>query len=161
MSACPCGRDLDYSKCCGPIIKKEALAKTSEDLMRARYSAFAKGEVDFIIHSNHTSSRDELSRDEIKNWSENSIWLGLEIVSTEGGGESDKKGMVEFIANYQVENQKLKHHERSSFERSDGEWFFVDGEILRDVVQRVSQKVGRNEPCPCGSGKKYKKCCGA
>ena len=25
----------------------------------------------------------------------------------------------------------------------------------------VSNKVGRNEPCPCGSGKKYKKCCGA
>ena len=27
-------------------------------------------------------------------------------------------------------------------------------------IQRTSQKVGRNEPCPCGSGKKYKKCCG-
>ena len=26
---------------------------------------------------------------------------------------------------------------------------------------RAEQKVGRNEPCPCGSGKKYKKCCGA
>lgn len=26
--------------------------------------------------------------------------------------------------------------------------------------QAVSQKVGRNDPCPCGSGKKYKKCCG-
>jgi preprotein translocase subunit SecA len=27
--------------------------------------------------------------------------------------------------------------------------------------RRVDQKVGRNDPCPCGSGKKYKKCCGA
>ena len=27
--------------------------------------------------------------------------------------------------------------------------------------QAVSHKVGRNDPCPCGSGKKYKKCCGA
>ena len=26
--------------------------------------------------------------------------------------------------------------------------------------QRTRVKVGRNEPCPCGSGKKYKKCCG-
>ena len=26
--------------------------------------------------------------------------------------------------------------------------------------RRVGKKVGRNEPCPCGSGKKYKKCCG-
>ncbi|MFT9447432.1 SEC-C metal-binding domain-containing protein [Gluconobacter japonicus] len=27
-------------------------------------------------------------------------------------------------------------------------------------VPAMSTKVGRNEPCPCGSGKKYKKCCG-
>ncbi|HJZ13258.1 MAG TPA: SEC-C metal-binding domain-containing protein [Acidobacteriota bacterium] len=26
---------------------------------------------------------------------------------------------------------------------------------------RNGEKVGRNDPCPCGSGKKYKKCCGA
>ena len=30
----------------------------------------------------------------------------------------------------------------------------------RTVVKTKSQKVGRNDPCPCGSGKKYKKCCG-
>ena len=30
----------------------------------------------------------------------------------------------------------------------------------RETIQRQSQKVGRNDPCPCGSGKKYKKCCG-
>ena len=29
------------------------------------------------------------------------------------------------------------------------------------TVKREGKKVGRNEPCPCGSGKKYKKCCGA
>jgi uncharacterized protein YecA (UPF0149 family) len=29
------------------------------------------------------------------------------------------------------------------------------------TVKRDGRKVGRNEPCPCGSGKKYKKCCGA
>ena len=31
----------------------------------------------------------------------------------------------------------------------------------RDTAQRLRAKVGRNEPCPCGSGKKFKKCCGA
>jgi preprotein translocase subunit SecA len=29
------------------------------------------------------------------------------------------------------------------------------------TVRRASDKIGRNDPCPCGSGKKYKKCCGA
>jgi uncharacterized protein YecA (UPF0149 family) len=31
----------------------------------------------------------------------------------------------------------------------------------RQDKQAVSEKIGRNSPCPCGSGKKYKKCCGA
>ena len=35
------------------------------------------------------------------------------------------------------------------------------GSQLPKVRQRKVQKVGRNDPCPCGSGKKYKKCCGA
>jgi preprotein translocase subunit SecA len=34
-------------------------------------------------------------------------------------------------------------------------------ETKRKPVRRVAEKVGRNDPCPCGSGKKYKKCCGA
>jgi preprotein translocase subunit SecA len=32
---------------------------------------------------------------------------------------------------------------------------------MKSKPVRVEQKVGRNDPCPCGSGKKYKKCCGA
>ena len=31
----------------------------------------------------------------------------------------------------------------------------------RPIVKKAAAKVGRNDPCPCGSGKKYKKCCGA
>jgi uncharacterized protein YecA (UPF0149 family) len=27
-------------------------------------------------------------------------------------------------------------------------------------MRRTGEKIGRNDPCPCGSGKKYKKCCG-
>ncbi|MBU4302494.1 MAG: SEC-C domain-containing protein, partial [Actinobacteria bacterium] len=35
------------------------------------------------------------------------------------------------------------------------------GEKEEKPVQRHKDKVGRNDPCPCGSGKKHKKCCGA
>ncbi len=31
---------------------------------------------------------------------------------------------------------------------------------VQNTVKRKTEKVGRNQPCPCGSGKKYKKCCG-
>ena len=39
----------------------------------------------------------------------------------------------------------------------------VGGETVkkRPVVKKAAEKIGRNDPCPCGSGKKYKKCCGA
>jgi yecA family protein len=39
--------------------------------------------------------------------------------------------------------------------------FWRTGSLPWDTPRRVGPKVGRNEPCPCGSGKKYKKCCGA
>lgn len=29
-----------------------------------------------------------------------------------------------------------------------------------ETVRRIAPKIGRNDPCPCGSGRKYKKCCG-
>ncbi|RKE25537.1 uncharacterized protein B0G76_7077 [Paraburkholderia sp. BL23I1N1] len=37
----------------------------------------------------------------------------------------------------------------------------VHERTLATTVQRAEPKVGRNDPCPCGSGKKFKKCCGA
>ena len=36
-----------------------------------------------------------------------------------------------------------------------------DGTRSKTVVKTKAQKIGRNDPCPCGSGKKYKKCCGS
>ena len=37
---------------------------------------------------------------------------------------------------------------------------FVASKIRVDEQQQKKKKIGRNEPCPCGSGKKYKRCCG-
>ncbi|MHC4129070.1 MAG: SEC-C metal-binding domain-containing protein, partial [Planctomycetota bacterium] len=36
----------------------------------------------------------------------------------------------------------------------------ADGPRKRQPVRRSTPAIGRNEPCPCGSGKKYKNCCG-
>ena len=77
------------------------------------------------------------------------------------GGENDDEGYVEFIAHYSANGQTVEHHEHSYFKRLDGEWKFIDGEIESGVPYvREEPKIGRNDPCPCGSGKKYKKCCG-
>lgn len=45
------------------------------------------------------------------------------------------------------------------WEAMDNFWNFED-EIIQMPYVREERKIGRNEPCPCGSGKKYKKCCG-
>ncbi|MFH1571074.1 MAG: SEC-C metal-binding domain-containing protein [Gemmatimonadota bacterium] len=42
---------------------------------------------------------------------------------------------------------------------SHEERFREDGTVRGDTVRRAGAEVGRNDPCPCGSGRKYKKCC--
>jgi len=69
--------------------------------------------------------------------------------------------VVEFRALYTANGEFCNHHERSVFRRENGDWRFVDGDFVAEKpIEREEPKVGRNDPCPCGSGKKYKKCCG-
>ncbi len=129
--------------------------------MRSRYSAYAVGAVDYLGESLHPEHRSDWDRDATARWAERSAWLKLEIVDTEAGGVDDDEGVVEFIARFTERGQPKQHHERSRFRRHEGRWYYVDGEVPKPQTQRHdTPKVGRNEPCPCGSGKKYKKCCG-
>jgi SEC-C motif-containing protein len=157
--SCPCGIGKDYSSCCAPLHKGEQKAKTAEQLMRSRYCAFAKEEIDYVINTQDSASRDELNRQEIEIWSKESDWKNIEIVETQDGLEKDEQGVVEFKATYVVGDKEVVHHERSTFKKEDGDWYFVEGDVLRDQVKRAGPKIGRNDPCLCGSGKKYKKCC--
>ncbi len=160
MADCPCYSKVDYDECCGPIIRGERKAPTAEVLMRSRYTAYAEGHIDHIKKTMIPSSQDDFDPDSARSWSEDSEWLGLEILSTEGGGKDDSEGVVEFVANYIQAGKSQVHHEVSQFRRVDGNWYLVDGKLIgQDPYVRSEQKVGRNEPCPCGSGKKYKKCC--
>lgn len=54
---------------------------------------------------------------------------------------------------------KLAELRREFAEEFSGD--FEDDEYYPETYVRTEAKVGRNEPCPCGSGKKYKKCCGS
>ena len=158
---CPCLSGKSYAECCEPVIKGIAKAETAEALMRARYSAYAKTEIDFIIDSTHSCQRDSNDREEIRRWSESSEWTGLEILRTEQGGKDDETGIVEFIARYRDRGISMEHHEIAEFQREKGDWYFFDGKLVPQAPYvRTEAKVGRNDPCPCGSGKKYKKCCG-
>ncbi len=161
MSLCPCGSKLEYEACCGPIHSGNVVPTTAERLMRARYSAFVKGEIDFIVETTHPKSKDEIDIESIKKWANDSTWIGLQIHSVKGGTAQDNKGEVEFSCQFKINDKDLKHHEHSFFEKSGDRWYFLDGKVYGNTVKRTEDKVGRNDPCPCGSGKKAKKCCHA
>ena len=160
-TTCPCCSGREYSACCEPIIKGTKLAATAEELMRARYSAYEKHEIDFIIDTcEAVGDKTDIDRDATKAWSEESTWYGLKILRTEKGGAEDTEGLVEFQATYSRKGLRDVHHETGYFKKIDGKWMYSTGSLKTTTVVREGRKVGRNEPCPCGSGKKYKACCG-
>ena len=161
MSDCPCGSGRSYETCCQPIIAGDP-APTAEALMRSRYSAYVKHAYDHLGRSLSEKERKDFSADDAKRWSESSQWLGLTILRTEKGGPDDDVGLVEFSAKFKNEGKEHEHLEAALFSREDGRWVYAGQAPQRGTTVRYEKpKVGRNDPCPCGSGKKYKKCCGA
>ena len=162
MNPCPCGSEKEYESCCEKYHKGESKAETAELLMRARYSAFAKNQVQYIADT-HIPGTKDFNADEAAEWATTSTWKGLKIVNTKQGQAEHDKGVVEFQALYSdKENTDYLHHEISTFKKIDGAWYYDEGQIVgTGPIKRSAPKVGRNEPCPCGSGKKSKKCCGA
>ena len=133
--------------------------KTAEELMRARYHAYETCDMEFIKESHDPDNTEGIDWAECEKWARESQWLGLEIISIIKGGEDDKDGIVEFKATYIENGKTIVHHERSYFVKKNGVWFYQ--KWLPITSTRINEnKVGRNDPCPCGSGKKYKKCCG-
>lgn len=159
MSSCPCGSGSNYDVCCEPVITGKKLAETPEQLMRARYSAHVKVEVDFLFESTHPQYRKDYDHKGTRVWAENSEWYGLEIVEASQVGAKDVEGEVEFIAQFRDKEGRRKHHERGQFKRKGKRWLFTEGVMVKPKPVSVD-KVGRNDPCTCGSGIKYKKCCG-
>lgn len=160
MSECPCGSGHEYDACCGLYIGGEP-APTAEALMRSRYTAYAQGDIDYLIDTLAPESLGDFDPIEAASTASEMTWAGLEIRDVSAGGAEDETGIVEFVANYRAQDQQGIHHERSTFRREQGRWVCVGGEVNPKPPPRQVEKVGRNEPCPCGSGKKFKKCCGA
>lgn len=169
MKACPCGSSKEYRQCCEPIHRDHALAHTPEQLMRSRYSAHVKGLVDYVVDTYHPSCQAENEREAIAE-SIDSDWCGLEILSSEPS-DNDTEGFVTFKAYFNQGGEQFCLQERSRFIRERGLWFYIDGTFTEQQPEQAAQdhrltqpmqslKVGRNDPCICGSGKKFKKCCG-
>jgi SEC-C motif-containing protein len=119
---CPCGREKSYAECCGALHAGKRQAATAEELMRSRYSAFAKGQIDYLVETQHPSR--PVDRKALARSAREAPWTGLTILDTEGGSLIDTTGVVEFEARWVGGSMR----ERSRFTRLDGRWVYVDGD---------------------------------
>lgn len=119
--------------------------------MRSRYCAYVLGRVDYLVATTLPSQQAGLDQESIKAWSLGSTWLGLEVEASEVLGGAPEHARVTFTARWHDSQGEHAHRERSSFVQHDGRWYFID--------PTVPVKAGRNDPCICGSGQKFKKCC--
>lgn len=153
---------LFYSDCCQPyhneIDKADGIkAENAERLMRTRYSAFVQVLPDYIVKTTLPAQQNLLDIHSIETWARETDWAGLEIVK-----HTPKLGkhhaQVEFKAYFKSNEDLQAHHELSAFVKvtdknsNNARWYFLDPTVSMSVTQK--------QPCVCGSGEKFKRCCG-
>ena len=122
---CPCGRGI-YRSCCEPLHRGEKRAETAEQLMRSRYTAFVRSEVEYLLATHPEPDRDEtVRRTELMRSCLQTRWQGLKVRDVHGGGRDDIEGIVMFEARYC--GGVLK--ETSLFQRRngspEGDWLYI------------------------------------
>ncbi|GIL89723.1 hypothetical protein Vretimale_16614 [Volvox reticuliferus] len=104
---CPCDSGKAYKKCCGAVHRGDAVASTPEATLRARFSAYVKGNAEYLIgtthpdyHVNHyqvptPGGAPERLREDVAGACDKFAFTGLRIVGTEPG-VNDYEGYVSF-----------------------------------------------------------------
>ena len=148
-SLCFCRSGKEYKHCCAPFHLHTAVLETAEQLMRSRYTAYVLKNIPYIVATTVPSQQTLLETHLLQEWADNTTWLGLEILKTEN--LTKNQSAVEFKAIFQGEEGELAHEERSIFVKIENRWYFVDPTVSLPTMK---------QPCVCGSGKKFKHCCG-
>lgn len=118
---CHCGNSIPFELCCQKIHQDIKQAKSAEELMRSRYSAFVVKNIDFLYNCFHPNTRRFQNKKDILQWASENRWMKLEIIKA-------TKFTVEFKAYYLNTNfQTVIHHEKSKFDTFNEVWYYVDG----------------------------------
>lgn len=147
---CPCGNPKLLADCCGRLHDGTA-ASSAGELMRSRYSAYTLGLIDYLVATTLPAQQAALDREGIGAWSQQSQWLGLSVEEERELPGNPPHAQVTFTARWRDAHGEQAHQEQSAFVQANGRWYFID--------PTVPLKAGRNDPCPCGNGGKFKKCC--
>ena len=177
---CPCGSQKNYSECCGPLLNGEQFAATPEALMRSRYTAFTQKNADYLFASMTPELQQQNDHEDLQDFVEEvDSWVRLEIINAPTISSYTTEGNVEFAAYFMYDDEQQRIHENSHFIKQNDQWLYAghihqcsshghahkhhdDDEDHHHHHQEpyiAETKVGRNDLCPCGSGKKFKKCC--
>jgi SEC-C motif domain protein len=149
-TSCPCGSGKTFTDCCEVVLDDHSKALTALQLMRSRYTAYTLARNEYLKESWAPETRPE----ELDVEDSTIQWLGLDIEGYDQGEQADTEGTVTFTARFLSSGHHCKLQEQSRFIKRDNFWYYLDGKN-----NSSTRKTGRNEPCPCGSGKKFKKCC--
>ena len=114
--------------------------------MRSRYSAFVQKREAYLLATWHPDTRPANL-----DLSDSPAWASLQVFDSDQAGDT---GRVHFRALYRAGAGWGYLEEHSEFRRLDGRWLYLSGTTREGLL-----KCGRNDPCPCGSGRKYKACC--
>ena len=144
---CPCQSGQNYAACCQPYIDGERYPNTAEALMRSRYTAYTQANIPYIAATMRDKAAESFDAARAEAWAKQADWQGLTVIDHQPQGEC---ATVTFIARFTLNGQNDRIIEQSEFQKINDRWYYVDGQ---------HPKIGRNHPCPCGSGKKYKQCC--
>lgn len=147
---CLCFSGVDYDECCWPYHMGKKTVESAERLIRTRYTAYCHGDVGYLVSTIHPGARRFGISRTIRKTIKNTRWAGLKIINSK---EEDNKAYVDYIA-FHLTNNLEQFHEKARLIKYKDEWYFADSESLPPV------RFSRNDPCYCGSGKKFKKCHG-
>lgn len=173
---CYCGRPEHYQHCCAPFHQGLQQANTPEQLMRSRFSAYVLRLVPYIARTYHPSKQSDFATAEIRAFAEAATFLALQVIATAGAeglqhlpsdcaavpdpaaadaaAMATQLGYVHFHVRFLLGDKLHLLEEGSRFLQVQQIWSYLDGVLVPHAVV----KIGRNDSCPCGSGKKFKAC---
>lgn len=165
---CYCGMARPYQECCQPYHLGTKPAATAEQLMRSRFSAYFLQLVPYIAKTYYPAQQSADAIVEIADFARHARFVSLEVLSADSHTSVDPKlfsplaaaaatfetSFVHFKVSFLLADKLHLLEEHSRFVREQQEWRYVDGVLLPHPVH----KIGRNDSCPCASGKKFKAC---
>jgi preprotein translocase subunit SecA len=92
-------------------------------------------------------------KDPVREYQKEGYEMFMEMITRVKADTIEKLCLVQIRREEEVERIEEKQRQRYIMSRGEDQPAAV-------TIKRDAAKVGRNDPCPCGSGKKYKKCCG-